>query len=259
MAELIKNKSEFLELEMVHGVPQVIWCFWAGGSMNDSRALSFRMMRENIGVPVCLITPENIDQFINENSPLHPSFPYLSAVHQSDYIRTYLLHHYGGGWHDVKATKVSFKEVWEGFIDPNVYLIGKPEIEGGPAKIHDEEGRWMPDLWKELVSVVSWVGKSKTPFSKALMENIDTYLDKNLQLLKKHPGKHPREKRIETNNFFSKSFKKLIYRIQGRNVDYPLPWTVFGNIFHPMNYRFRQNILKTLPVDSIKNAGVYHR
>jgi hypothetical protein len=259
MTELIMSKSEFLDIESVNAVPKVVWCFWAGGRMNDSRTLSFQMLRENIGVPVCMITPDNLAQFILTDSPLHASFPYLSAVHQSDYIRAYLLHHYGGAWHDVKATKVSFEKVWEGFSDPRIYFIGKPEIEGGPARIHDEQGRWMPDYWKELVSVVSWVGRAKTPFSNALLENLEAFLDKNLELLKKYPGKHPREKKIEANNFFSKNLKKLTYKIQGRNADYPLPWTVFGNIFHPLNYGYRENILKTLPVDSMKNAGVYHR
>lgn len=259
MIELIKNKSELLALKKVHGVPQVVWCFWAGGTMNDARSLSFRLLREHIGVPVCLITPENITQFILADFPLHPSFPFLSAVHQSDYIRAYLLHHYGGAWHDVKATKVSFEGAWEGFSEAKVYLIGKPEIEGGPARIHDGEGRWMPDLWKELISVVSWIGRDKTPFSKALIENMNLFLDENMELLKKYPGKHPREKKIESEKFFSSNLKKITYRIQGRNVNYPLPWTVFGNIFHPLNYRFRDHIIKTLPVDSIKNAGIYHR
>lgn len=227
--------------------------------MNDSRELSFQMLIEHIGVPVCLIGPENIGQFILQDSPLHASFPYLSAVHQSDFIRVYLLHHYGGAWHDVKATKVSFEKVWQGFSDSEVYLIGKPEIEGGPARIHDEEGKWMPDFWKDLISVVSWVGRPKTPFSKALLEKMESFLEENMELLKKYPGKHPREKKIETHNIFSKNLKKLTYKIQGRNVNYPLPWTVFGNIFHPLNYKFRKNILKTLPVDSIKNAGIYHR
>ncbi|WP_373520508.1 capsular polysaccharide synthesis protein [Aquiflexum sp.] len=259
MSELIKNKSEFLELEMVHGVPKVVWCFWSGEKMKDSRALSFRMMREHIGVPVCLVTPENLEQFILKDFPLHSAFPLLSAVHQSDYIRAYLLHHYGGAWHDVKATEVSFAEVWKEFLNPQVYMVGKPEIDGGPARIHDEDGRWMPDLWRELISVVSWIGRANTPISKALIENMEAYLEENLDLLKKFPGTHPREKKIETNNFFSRNLKKITYRIQGRNVNYPLPWTVFGNIFHPLNYRFRKNILKTLPVDTIKNAGVYHR
>ena len=259
MAEMIRSKPEFLDLESVNAVPKVVWCFWAGGEMNDSRALSFQMLRENIGVPVCLITPENIGQFVLKDFPLHASFPYLSAVHQSDYIRGYLLQYYGGAWHDIKATKVSFENVWQGFSNPEVYLIGKPEIEGGPARIHDEEGRWMPDNWKELISVVSWVGRPDTPFSKALLENMEAFLEGNMEQLKKYPGKHPREKKIEANNFFSKSLKKLTYKIQGRNTNYPLPWTVFGNIFHPLNYRYRKNILKTLPLDSIKNAGVYHR
>src|SRR5690606_35753476 len=95
------------QIEYINGVPLVIWCYWAGEPMNKNRQISFYTLVDNIEVPVFLIDRTTIKSVEVPAHPFHPTFPYLSAVHQSDYIRIYLLHHYGGGWHDIKATEVS--------------------------------------------------------------------------------------------------------------------------------------------------------
>ncbi len=259
MVNYIESKEQFNLLDYQNGIPKVIWCYWAGGPMNPSRAKSFELLVANIGVPVCLINKENVASFIHEKHRLHPAFKYLSAVHQSDYLRAYFLHHYGGGWHDIKATQMNFEKVWDHFSDQNVFLVGKPEEKGGPAKVFDRAGRWMPDYWQELVSAIAWVGKPNTPFSYDLLKNMGAHLDLNFELLKKFPGVHPREKKIEARNALVKFFKTLDFRLKGKNPNYPLQWTFFGNFFHPLNYLYKKNILKVLPADSVKNAGIYHR
>jgi len=176
MVNYIESKEQFELLDYQNGIPKVIWCYWAGGPMNPSRAKSFELLVANIGVPVCLINKENVASFIYEKHPLHPAFKYLSAVHQSDYLRAYFLHHYGGGWHDIKATLMNFEKVWDHFSDQNVFLVGKPEEKGGPAKVFDRAGRWMPDYWQELVSAIAWVGKPSTPFSYYLLKNMTIHL-----------------------------------------------------------------------------------
>lgn len=253
----IIEKSD--QIKNINGVPFVIWCYWAGGSMNENRHLSFNTLVDNIQVPVFLINKDNLHQIRLPKHPFHPAFPYLSAVHQSDYIRIYLLHHYGGGWHDIKATEVSYKEVWSEFENPNIYLIGRQERIGGSATVFDEENRWMPDYWADLISVTSWVGRPHTELSQAMMDGIDELLDINLETLKRYPAKHPREKKVINKNIVITYLTKIKNMLTGRNNHYPLPWTVFGNIFHPLNYKFKDHISLTLPRDKIKNAGIYHR
>jgi hypothetical protein len=68
-----------------------------------------------------------------------------------------------------------------------------------------------------------------------------------------------REKKIEARNAIAKFFKTIDFRLNGKNPNYPLQWTFFGNFFHPLNYLYKNNILKVLPVDEVKNAGIYHR
>lgn len=259
MPKQINSKKQFEFLEVVNGVPKVIWCYWAGGPMNAARSKSFGVLRANIGVTICLITKENITDFVNEEYPLHQAFGYLSAVHQSDYLRAYLLHNYGGGWHDIKATLINYEKFWDFFSDPKIYLVGKPEVKGGPSKVFDTNGRWMPDFWSDLVSAIAWVGRPRTPLSRSLLTDMEAHLDANFELLKKNPGVHPREKKLEVNNPITGLIKSVEYRLKGKNPKYPLRWTFFGDFFHPLNYFYRDHISNQLPVDEQKNAGIYHR
>lgn len=260
MGKPIVTKEEFdRKIKSANGVPKVIWCFWASGEMSHNREKSFQLLCEHIDCPVCLVSDETIFQFEVDGAKIHPAFTYLSAVHKSDYVRTYLWHHYGGGWHDIKATGVSFAQVWDEFADDNIHLVGRPEIKGGAAKTFDGQGKWMPDFWQDLVSVTAWVGRPYTPFSKEVYENLGKYLDENLELLSVNPAKHPRDKRLNELSFFKKVKKIAARLIVGENNDYPLTWTVFGNAFHPACLNHRNRIARSLPVDELKNAGVYHR
>ncbi|WP_257659136.1 capsular polysaccharide synthesis protein [Parapedobacter lycopersici] len=243
----------------VNGVRFVVWCYWSGSAMTPNRARSFDLLKQHVGVPVFLVTPGSMNELEVDGHPIHPAFRYLSAVHQSDYLRIYLLHHYGGAWHDIKATNVSLEPAWAHFSDPAVYLVGRPERAGGPATVYDAEGRWMPDYWQDLVSVTAWVGRAGTPLTEALYRQLHQLLDAHLAQLKAHPAKHPREKKITPRNPLHALFIWAKCQFTGRNSRYPLPWTVFGNIFHPLNYRFREHIRRDLPRDEVKNAGVYHR
>jgi len=150
------------ELSYQHGVPFVIWCYWEGAEMSPNRKISFDYLVKNIEVPVALITRDNLDLFIKSDHPLPEAFEYISVVHRSDYIRAYLMHHYGGGWHDIKATLVSYSSVWNEFIDSKIWIIGRKEIQKGAARIVDESGYFIPDHYKDLIAVPSWVARPNT-------------------------------------------------------------------------------------------------
>lgn len=256
---VIRDMSRLGEVPRIHGVPQMLWCYWAGGEMSEVRVRSLRHMADHVQVPVFLVTGETFFDLEVSDFPIHPAFLKLSAVHQSDYVRTYLWHHYGGAWHDVKATEIDFSGLWEVFSDDTVYLLGRPETKGGPARVMDSEGRWMPDYWQYLISVIAWIGRPSTPFSAEMMDALNRYLDQHAELLSKYPGRHPREKKIESNTIVGRGIKQTYYLFSGRTPQYPIPWTLFGNIFHPLNLQYRGNVATNLPADLNKNAGIYHR
>ena len=71
---IITTKVE-LDLILNHNsVPLVVWCFWYDGQMNENRIRSFEMMKTHLGVPLCLVTKNNLHQFILPDFPLHPAF-----------------------------------------------------------------------------------------------------------------------------------------------------------------------------------------
>lgn len=242
-----------------NGVPQVLFCYWAGGELPSVRRLSLDYLVKYTGVPVFLVDKERFLSLNTDENPIHPAFDYLSAVHQSDYVRAYLWHYWGGAWHDIKATKVDFSPVWEEFADPNVFFVGRPEEKNGPAKVMDESGRWMPNYWGELVSVIAWVGRPFTPFSEAMLAAMHAYLDERVATLARYPGRNPREKQIQGQTAIGRTMKSFYNQLMGREIHYPIPWTLFGNIFHPLNLVFNPHISRKLPIDLVKNAGIYHR
>lgn len=248
--------SRFVERNKV---PFVVWCYWEGKPMNSNRLNSFELLKQNIGVHIQLVTPENLSEFVLADFPLHDAYMYLSVVHRSDYIRAYLLHHYGGGWHDVKATEVSFENCWEEFSNSDIWLIGRPELPNGAAPVFLENGESISMYWDKLITVPAWIGIKQTAFSKELLEGIEQILDENYELLRRYPAKHAREKYTKPKNLLHRTLLFIKKTAEGRNPNYPLEWTLFGNVFHPLVLKYQTHVSKKLPIDSVKNAGVYHR
>lgn len=80
-----------------------VFCFWTGDNdLPPARVEGLDAMRQMIGVPVELITPEKLPAWVVEGHPLHPMYSQLSYVHRSDYLRAYFMAHHGGGYSDIK-------------------------------------------------------------------------------------------------------------------------------------------------------------
>lgn len=247
------------QLVYKNAVPFVVWCYWEGEPMTGNRLLSFQTLQQNIGVPICLVTPENLDNFLLSASPLPTSYAQLSIVHRSDYIRAYLLHHYGGAWHDIKATEVDYSSMWDLFADPNIWIIGRKESRKGAAQTYTPEGLFVPNAYESLIAVPSWIGRPQTALSRELLAGITALIDNKAELLTRFPSIHPRDKYIPHRNLLHKALIWVKHKYAGRQVGYPLEWTVFGNIFHVVLLKHLSHISYELPVDDKKNAGIYHR
>lgn len=84
-------------------IPRVIHTVWFGDHMPQRRRHSLEALRAlNPGIPVTLIGENNINDYILPEHPLHPAFWNLTSVHQSDYLRIYMMHFHGGGYSDLK-------------------------------------------------------------------------------------------------------------------------------------------------------------
>ena len=71
----------------------IIFSGWMGpGPMTTPREAALLSLVRNSGCAQAHITRETVGLWADPAFPIHPLFPYLSAVHQCDYLRCYVLH-----------------------------------------------------------------------------------------------------------------------------------------------------------------------
>ena len=241
-------KSSFEGIEYVNNVPKVVFVCWFGSKDNElpymsvNRFSAFQSLVNNIGVPVILITDKNLKFFVKEEFPIHNGFQYLSGVHKSDYIRCYLLLHYGGGYHDIKYRNDSWEHCWaidDWMYDDEIWMFGRREkYEGG---IGYPPG--MKHIQKEYarLATMGWIiCKPNTIYLHELMNKIHETLDYHLENLKKYPAKLP------GGYYADKPFDFAPPN------SYPLRWLeILGEIFHPLMLKYNKHIKFGIP-DALK-------
>lgn len=118
-------------MRRVRDVPVRLFVMWLGdNAMSDDRRLAFKSMSENIKVPLEFITKQNLHEWILPNDPLPMCFSKMSLNHQSDFLRAYFLHYYGGGYADIKhySPDNNFSEMFDRINrDRNIEIIGERE------------------------------------------------------------------------------------------------------------------------------------
>jgi len=94
-AEAFNHSEQAPPLRLKRGrLHEVIWMCWTGrNAMPAHLQLCLRTIRRNSGLPVVLVTPDNLLEYVPDP---HPAYPFLHLAHRADYLRCYLLHNYGG-------------------------------------------------------------------------------------------------------------------------------------------------------------------
>ena len=195
-----------------------IFCFWTGRNvMSPTRAACLASMRENCGVPVEFLTWREWLAMILPEAPLHEGFKYLSCNHKSDYLRCYFMHHFGGGYSDIKH--IDPQNNWSLCFDildafPQIEVIGQPEIIGGTPVAEFNN----PLTVTKLLANCYFMCRPHSEFTTCWYNRMLNRMDEYLPALEKHPS---------TDVF-------------GRNEGYPLPWSsLMGEIFHETIMKFR--------------------
>ncbi|MCK8104708.1 capsular polysaccharide synthesis protein [Pseudoalteromonas sp. 2CM36K] len=202
-----------------------VYCFWTGDNkMSENRLSCLQSMHQNIGVEVILITPTNLSEFILPEYPLHEAYEYLSLVHKSDYLRCYFMHHYGGGYADIKMYNKSWIEAFRKVTSDNeAFVLGYQEVgEYGVPKIPGLIGRDIKKYFPYLLGNGAFIYKSNTPLTMQWYSELHKRLDNNLLRLKERPG-----------------------NILDANSGYPLKWSyLLGEILHPLLLKYHKHILQ---------------
>jgi hypothetical protein len=240
------EKSNFDNIEFINGVPKVVFICWFGGykvenhKMSKNRFIAFKSLVEKIDVPVILITSKNFPSFIKQSHPIHKSFDLLSGVHKSDYARVYLLHHYGGGYHDIKHREESWKDCWDEWLfDDNIWIFGRRENNRGAIGYPLNESH-ICNHYDKLVTMGWVICKPNTKYTETLLNKIENILDQKYLELVAHPGYN------SAGYYHENSFQ------MAEENNYPLRWLeILGEIFHTLMFEITDHIKYGLP-DAIK-------
>ena len=205
-------------------VPRVIWCVWTGDNeMSPNRKAALDSIRRATpDVDVRVVTPANLHSYILDEHPLHCSYESLSYNHRSDYLRAYLLHHYGGGYSDLKKHPTSwgpgFRRIAE---DPHAWVVGfHVPRSSESAWFEGRLGREVRENFSRLIHICGLIARANTPLTQAWIGEVERRLDYYSSLLRRTPG-----------NVF------------GDNPGYPVPWTRIGSqVFEPLCLRYLDHV-----------------
>ena len=225
----LESKKHYYNLQ----APEVIYGFWTEDNpLTKNRKNAIQSIKENCTTPFKLITKNDLPKYELIEHPFHPSFPYLSAVHKADYLRTYFMHFYGGGYTDIKPHSNSWSSLFKTLNENTLAIaIGYPEgttkniayvkdfisPPGNKRKIN----RHLKQNYNKLIGNGSYIFKPRTIFTKLWLYECERRLSLSYEALKNNPG-----------------------NLYGNNPGYPLPWnSILGQIFHPLCMAFKDSIM----------------
>lgn len=223
-----------------------IYMLWLGDEpMNAERQQAFARLPG-----ATLITKHNIHDFILHDHPLHPAYPYLSTVHKSDYLRCYLMHHYGGGYSDVKHRPIHWPAAFDAMATHgDIMMMGLATSRGNTISGTEEWSAEMQDAIIKCIPRLFCMGwficRPYSPITTEWYEEINKRLDKFLPELIKCPATHTREAFHKNEGC---ALEKPIW--EGRTAFrsmYPISWNILlAQILYPLQLKYLTAIKNTL-------------
>lgn len=213
---------------------RTIFCFWTGIElMSQNRLRALWSLFKNSGCPVAFVTQNTLADWVLPDAPLHAAYKYLSSTHKSDYLRCYFMHHYGGGYSDIKHTEVHWKPMFVQLEQAQeAWALGYTELAEGIPHLTGLEGDIIRKAHQEIIGLCAFIFKPDTDLTRSWYRRLNDLLDQKLHLLEAEPGK------------FSLDQHGLILP-DGQASKYPLRWAeILGEILHPLFYQYRQHLIK---------------
>lgn len=214
--------------ELDKQVDRVIYIFWTGDNeITSNRMEGIKSLEKVCGVEVKLVTPKNLPEYIKEEDPLPEAYQYLSYVHRADYLRSYFMYHYGGGYGDIKTYYKSWAPAFDRLERSDAYVMGYPEVGFWGAACQDIENENLKRdvfiYWRYLVGNGSYICRPHTRLTAEWHAEAKRRLISMTDELRNHPAQDP----------------------FGKNSDYPIRWSwLLGAIFHPLCLKYKDKLLK---------------
>ena len=235
---------------------RILFILWMGGKLTDNRKESIESIKQNTECNVVFINKDNLHKYILKDYPLHKGFKYLSSIHKADYLRCYLMHHYGGGYSDLKRAQSTWvpsykklennKNIWVvGLRGPNNFGIAYP------FEYNKTQREELKKNHKNLIGVGYFIYKPRTKITHEWYDNLNKRMDYYYNDLKKHPAIFSREAydMLPMQYFKHEQIPEL--RKLGcpkKRTKYPISWNrILGQINYPIQLKYLKHIDYGIP------------
>lgn len=159
-----------------------IYLFWTGDNpLTENRTIAIASIKKCISTcNIILINKNNLNEYILDDYPLHPGYQYLSCNHKSDYLRSYFMNFYGGGYLDIKH--VTMDNNWyECFCkierNKHIEIIGAKE---------EDSFDFTDD--KILLTNIGFICRAHSEFTEKWYKRVQIKMDERYNDLKKYPA-----------------------------------------------------------------------
>jgi hypothetical protein len=212
---------------------RTVFCLWTGPElMSEARLQAIWSIFSNTACPVAFVNRGTVSEWVRPGHPLHPAYEHLSSVHKSDYLRCYLMHHFGGGYTDIKHTSKQWNVFFDLIEASDKDALGYVELPHGIPHVTGEHGDRIRAAHAELIGLCAFIFRPRTELTRLWLERTETLLDEKLPALKTFPARHPMD-------------QTGVILPDGRKSDYPLRWAeLLGEIFHPLIYERRDRLMQ---------------
>ncbi len=206
---------------------------WAGtNAMSSQRIQALWSIYSNTRCPIVYINHQSLRDWEKPEYPYHPAFEYLSDTHKSDYMRCYLMHHYGGGWADIKHTSADWRPHFAELRRSNALALGYQEIPDGIPHIKGPLGDELRANYRQNIGLCAFILKSNSIITQNWLSQVHQRLNELLPRLKRHPAQHPQD-----------HLGAIL--LEGTASHYPIMWAgILGEIFHPLLYQHRTSVIQ---------------
>lgn len=203
--------------------PARAFVVWTGDNeLSPNRQRNLEIIERRIGLPVDFVTPQTLNRWIVPGHPLHPAYEHLSLIHRSDYLRGYLMHHYGGAYIDVKEPLESWRPAYEQMnVDPDAWVTSYRSSQANwIGKLRGRVGRDILVRYRLMFGKSGFMMRSHTPLTTAWMSEMHAILDERAEDLARHPG-----------------------GIYGDSSEYPNSWTdLLGRVLDPLTLKYHRHV-----------------
>ncbi|MBN7762965.1 hypothetical protein JYP52_17635 [Nitratireductor aquibiodomus] len=237
-----------------------IFVFWLGpAELSETRLEGLRTLTTS-ECRIHLVTEQTLASFVLPGRPFHAAFAFLSPIHQSDYLRAYFMHHFGGGYTDIKRCHASWKPAFEAIEREEALGAGYGEVPGGTARFHKSkiagqryfldrpagalEMAWRYRRTKRLRGHVigngAFIFRPDTELTGRWLSIVEKRLDILLPHLKANPARYPKEvPGVDYGDGPSR---------------YPVPWSfLLGDVLAPLTLEYHRRILQLVPAPDFEN------